>query len=236
MQTTFRLGYGGDMDAGVATGAEEGLRERKKRERRATIAAVALRLFDEQGFRNTTVAQIAEAADVSPRTVFAYFPTKEDLLFPDATAMVESLSRALDGREEGVTTGDALRTWMQGLLEQREDDEDDRIRRRIIESEMDLRAHEHLVMDVVGDVLAASLARDLGSAPDDVVAQLATAAAVGALNAIGRRHWDEKGASCGQHNALALELIDQAMVFVDGGTRALRDHATSHEDAAHPSD
>lgn len=215
------------MDASVAVGAEEGLRERKKRERRAAIAAAALRLFDEQGFRDTTVTQIAEAADVSPRTVFTYFPTKEDLLFPDSAEMVESLSQALDEREDGTTTGDALRTWVKRVLDRQSDDEEDRVRRRIIENEMDLRAHEHMVMDVVGDVLAVSLARDLGSTPDDIVAQLATAAAVGALNAIGRRHKDEKDASFERHRTLALEMIDQAMVFVDAGTRALREHGAS---------
>ncbi len=215
------------MDASAAVGAEEGLRERKKRERRAAIAGAALRLFDEQGFRNTTVAQIAEAADVSPRTVFTYFPTKEDLLFPDSGEMIASLSRALEEREEGVPTGDALRGWVKRIFDQQPDGEEDRIRRRIIEEEMDLRAHEHMVMDVVGDVLAVSLARDLGSTPDDIVAQLATAAAVGALNAIGRRRKDEKNVSFERHRALALEMIDQAMVFVDGGTRALREHAVS---------
>lgn len=214
------------MDASAAIGAEEGLRERKKRRRRAAIASAALRLFEKQGFRNTTIAQIAEAADVSPRTVFAYFPTKEDLLFPDSPEVIEGLSHALAGRGEGVTTGDALRGWVKELLDRDEDGEEDRIRRRIIEAEMDLRAHEHLVMDAIGDVLAASLARDLGTEPDDVVAQLAAAAAVGALNAIGRRHWDEKGAPLERRRAFALALIDQAMVFVDGGTRALRDHST----------
>ncbi len=212
------------MNVSTAVGAEEGLRERKKRERRAAIAAAALRLFDEQGFRDTTIAQIAEAADVSPRTVFTYFPTKEDLLFPDSGEMVRGLSRALEERDEGTTTGDALRAWVKRVLDGRPDDDEDRIRRRIIENEMDLRAHEHMVMDVVGDVLAVSLARDLESTPDDIVAQLATAAAVGALNAIGRRHKDEKDASFERHRALALEMIDQAMIFVDAGTRALREH------------
>ena len=220
------------METTAVIEADEGLRERKKRRRRADIAAVALRLFDEQGFRATTIAQIADAADVSPRTVFAYFPTKEDLLFPDSRVVVEELSRVLAERADGVTTGDALRAWVKANLEHRERTPDDRIRRRIIEAEVDLKAHEHLVMDAIGEILAASLAKDLGTTADDVVAQLAAAAAVGALNAIGRRHWDEKGASPERHCTQALALMDQAMAFVDGGTRALRDHTTRTGPAA----
>jgi AcrR family transcriptional regulator len=57
------------------------LRERKKRATRTLIADTALRLFSERGFDQTTVAEVAEAAGVSVKTVFNYFPAKEDLFF-----------------------------------------------------------------------------------------------------------------------------------------------------------
>ena len=57
----------------------EGLRERKKRQTRDAIAAAALALFLERGFDAVTVADVARAADVSEKTVFNHFPTKEDL-------------------------------------------------------------------------------------------------------------------------------------------------------------
>src|SRR5437016_2981688 len=60
-----------------------GLRERKKAKTRAAIQEHALRLFQEQGYDATTVEQVAEAAEVSPSTVFRYFPTKEDLVLED---------------------------------------------------------------------------------------------------------------------------------------------------------
>jgi AcrR family transcriptional regulator len=59
------------------------LRERKKAKTRAGIQRQALRLFGERGYEATTVAQIAEAAEVSESTFFRYFPTKEDVVFWD---------------------------------------------------------------------------------------------------------------------------------------------------------
>jgi AcrR family transcriptional regulator len=59
------------------------LRERKKLRTRAAIQQQALRLFREQGYEGTSVAQVAEAADVSESTFFRYFPTKEDVVLWD---------------------------------------------------------------------------------------------------------------------------------------------------------
>src|SRR6187402_1002299 len=66
----------------------EGLRERKKRANREAIAAAARALFAERGYDAVTVAEVAVAADVSEKTVFNHFATKEDLAFA--------------GREEGI--------------------------------------------------------------------------------------------------------------------------------------
>ena len=59
--------------------AEIGLRERSKARRRAAIIRAAYELFAERGYDATTVADIAEAAEVAPRTVAMYFPAKQDI-------------------------------------------------------------------------------------------------------------------------------------------------------------
>ncbi|WP_276356754.1 TetR family transcriptional regulator [Cohnella caldifontis] len=60
-----------------------GLRERKKIKTRETIQQHALRLFREQGYHETTIEQIADAAEISPSTFFRYFPTKEAVVLED---------------------------------------------------------------------------------------------------------------------------------------------------------
>ena len=65
---------------------------------RQAIADSALRLFAERGYRAVTVAEIAEAANVSARTFFAYFPNKEDLLLLDADARMERALAAFQTR------------------------------------------------------------------------------------------------------------------------------------------
>ncbi|MDL2399139.1 TetR family transcriptional regulator [Rhizobium mayense] len=60
---------------------KEGRRERKRRQTRERIEAVALTLFLERGFDGTTIEDITEAADVSKRSFFDYFPSKEEVVF-----------------------------------------------------------------------------------------------------------------------------------------------------------
>lgn len=60
-----------------------GLRERKKQKTREAIQRAALRLFMKQGYDETTVEEIADAAEISASTFFNYFPTKEDVVLFD---------------------------------------------------------------------------------------------------------------------------------------------------------
>jgi AcrR family transcriptional regulator len=86
-----------------------GLRDRKKAETRRSIAAVALQLFAERGFDAVTVADIAARADVSVKTVFNYFPTKEDLLLGDGEGFDGEILRAIHARAPGEPVLEAVR-------------------------------------------------------------------------------------------------------------------------------
>ena len=77
------------------------LRERKRAKTRRALIDAAVELFDRQGYEQTTVAQIAAAAEISTRTFFSYFASKEDLLFPDSQARVQAVLDAIGQRRPG---------------------------------------------------------------------------------------------------------------------------------------
>jgi AcrR family transcriptional regulator len=84
-----------------------GLRERKKAKTRAAIQEHALRLFREQGYEETSVEEIADAAEVSPSTVFRYFPTKPDLVIYDD--LDDRMIEAFRAQQPDLTAVQALR-------------------------------------------------------------------------------------------------------------------------------
>ena len=74
------------------------LRERKKAATRRRLMRIALLLFEERGFHETTVEDVAAASEVAPRTFFRYFPTKVDVLFADHDDLVALLRDTLAAR------------------------------------------------------------------------------------------------------------------------------------------
>ncbi|WP_044576614.1 TetR family transcriptional regulator [Saccharopolyspora spinosa] len=92
---------------------QESRRERKKRLTRQRIVSAAIRLFDEQGYEETTVAQVAEAADVDPKTFFNYFRTKDEVLFNELDLEFDVLLAAIRDRRAGQSPGEVLRTAVQ---------------------------------------------------------------------------------------------------------------------------
>ena len=91
-----------------------GLREYKKQRTRREIADTAMRLFAARGFDHVTVAEVAEAAGVSDKTVFNYFPTKEDLFYDEVPQREEALRHAIRSRRPGESILTALRRLQSG--------------------------------------------------------------------------------------------------------------------------
>lgn len=94
-----------------------GLRERKKVRTRGAIATAALRLFAERGYEETTIADIAAAADVSPRTFFSYFPSKEDVVFAEVDDRLAEVRERLTRRPPGETPLEAIRHSIIDVME-----------------------------------------------------------------------------------------------------------------------
>jgi AcrR family transcriptional regulator len=93
---------------------ELGLRERKKQRTRELIALTARRLFAERGFENVTVTEVAAAAEVAQKTVFNYFPTKEDLFYWRLEDFERQMLDAIRDREEGESVLAAFQHFIVG--------------------------------------------------------------------------------------------------------------------------
>jgi len=210
----------------VAVQAEterEGLRERKKRQTRDTIIRTALELFDRQGFAATTIPEIAEAANVSPRTVSTYFQAKEDLVFPDSSQMFDRLEAELAARGPDGTTADTLRRWFADELPRLESDHA-ALARRVIQSDEHLTGYFARYRVRGEEIIARSIAEDLSADPDELEPRLASAATLAIFGVLDTVKESKRG--CEVHlPADALELLDRALIFVDAGIRALRDTA-----------
>jgi AcrR family transcriptional regulator len=197
-----------------------GLRERKRERTRRTIARAALELFDRQGFQQTTIPQIAEAADVSPRTVSAYYPHKEDLAFPDAEESIEGFAARLRDRAPGETALDALRAAIAlQLAEGEENVELQRMQRRVIDADETLLAYEQRWMVKAQEALAEAFAVDLGASPGDLEPRMAAAATVTIFVLLGE---DLKRDDGPPDRTAALATIDRALLFIGAGVSALR--------------
>ncbi|GHF97721.1 MULTISPECIES: TetR/AcrR family transcriptional regulator [Amycolatopsis] len=97
-----------------------GLREAKKQETRQLISDHATRLFIAQGFEQTTIAEIADAARVAKKTVTNYFPRKEDLALDHQEEFVTSLAHTVTTRRPGESATAALRRAFADAVESRD--------------------------------------------------------------------------------------------------------------------
>jgi AcrR family transcriptional regulator len=192
-----------------------GLRERKKQKTRETIIKVALDLFAEKGYEHTTIAEIADAAEVSPRTIFAYFPSKEDILFCNLPELQDRLAKALRDRPAGITTLDALREF---ILESLAPDDTRALRKRVIGDDEALRRSARARFDPMWQMTVEALAEDMHTGPDDIRPQIVASSLIAAFEAV--HDPDAPSESFSPERAAAV--IDDVMRSLRGGLEALR--------------
>lgn len=140
----------------------QGLRERKKRQTRMDLARAAVRLFAERGYDATTVDDIAEAANVSRRTFFRYFKSKDEVFIVDPEGKLQAMHVALaDGPPEEPTL-DALRRGALAMTEAYWDPELSRAIIALLEREPSMMAAAMAYQVRWADALAHELAVDMG--------------------------------------------------------------------------
>ena len=198
----------------------EGLRERKKQRTRDQIVAAAMTLFAERGYQATTIADIAAAADVAPRTFFSYFPSKEAVVFHDLERDLDSLASTLRDRLPGETAFDALRRWIDGMFELWAADEEEAVlRKRLCREDEGLANFQGGMMLRIHELLREAIARDLDEPPDALRPRLVAAAAVAALSSLDDNFERDSPVVKGE----ALAVVDDAIRFLRGGIEALQD-------------
>jgi AcrR family transcriptional regulator len=155
------------------TGAQksEGLRARKKRAAREAIAAAARRLFAERGFDAVTVAEVAAAADVSEKTVFNHFATKEDLAFAGREQGVMRLVTDIAERPPGASVLDVFRALTNTVIDDfvAGGDEDLLAVAKIVRGSRSLQERLTVGWEAGAAAITAVIAETSGAADDDLV-------------------------------------------------------------------
>ena len=190
--------------------APVGLRERKKARTRAAIREHAMRLFLERGYHATTMEQIAEAAEVSPSTLFRYFPAKEDLvLTDDYDPLIVAAFKAQPADLSPVAAlRGAFREVLTGLTAEQVAREWER--QELIRSVPELRAGVLNGLLETTRLIATAAAERVGRRPDEFAVRTFAGAVIGAGLAV-------MIAAAEDPTADYLALLDDAMAHLEAG-------------------
>ncbi len=214
---------------------DPGRSESKKARTRRAIHEAALRLFLTQGYVETTIAEIAAAADVAPRTFFTHFDSKEALLFEHFEPVFRRFEQVMRERPNGGTALEETRRWLgEDLLGLPPlDPQVDALLDRLGAQVPAVAARELAIVGRLEQHLAAALAVDLGSADDDPTPYMVAAAAVAALyrSALqaGGSDWNTV------EGEDTLRQFDRALRFVQHGLDGLARDAAHATGASGPS-
>lgn len=198
-----------------------GLRERKKMRTRQAIATAALRLFAERGYEETTIADIAAAADVSPRTFFSYFPSKEDVIFAEIDDRLAEVAEGLR-RTPGESPMETIRRSIVDVLEAIVAEHRDYgpVQVTLILERPALRARALQRMTDAQDAIEALL-RELCPGISEIDAVAAAGIAVGGMQAVVAHCRREGYDPLSMRTALdrAVDMVEHGLVSVDALSR-----------------
>jgi AcrR family transcriptional regulator len=188
-----------------------GLRERKKIKTRTAIREATYALIKEQGYDATTIEQIAERAEVSPSTVFRYFPTKEDIVLTDEydPVLLDELRR----RPADEPWMESLRYVMKLAIAAATDEEPEavRLRSHLLVQVPAVRSRMLESMSVTGRMLGEAIAERTGRARDSFEVRVFTMSLIGALAEVSL-YWAENGFEDDLN-----DLVDRALDVVEHG-------------------
>ncbi|WP_443061455.1 TetR/AcrR family transcriptional regulator [Streptomyces sp. NBC_00414] len=191
--------------------AQLGLRERKKIKTRTAIRDATYRLIEDQGYDATTIEQIAELAEVSPSTVFRYFPTKEDIVLTDEfdPLLVEDL-RARPADEPWL---ESLRHVFRKSIAfgTSEEPEVTRLRTRLMVEVPSVRSRMMESMSVTGHLLCQVIGERTGRAPDSFEVRVFAMSLVGGLMEV-TLYWAEH-----RHEDDLGDLVERALNVLQHG-------------------
>lgn len=161
--------------------ARLGLRERKKIKTREAIRTATYELIEEQGYDATTIDQIAERAEVSPSTVFRYFPTKEDIVLTDEYDPVVLEELRARPAEEPWTESVRYVLRRAVRLGVEEDARVSRLRTRLMVEVPAVRSRMMESMSVTGRMLCQAIGERTGRDPEGLEVRVYAMSLVGGL-------------------------------------------------------
>lgn len=172
------------------TRAAGSLRQRKRARTRAALIAAALELFERQGYETTTIDEIAAAADVSPRTFFRYFATKEEVALGDDLG--QEIVGLIAGRPAEEPMLESVRRVISDSLTLISADDREALlaRLKIVYRTPSLRARRWEFQLEMGRISGAILAERRGLPPDDLGSRVTAAAAFTATE-VAMDHWQQ---------------------------------------------
>jgi AcrR family transcriptional regulator len=194
----------------------EGLRERHRKRTAADLEEAALELFCEKGFDAVTIDDIAASADVSRRTFFRYFASKEDVILSDHPKRLDELAAALNRRPADEPALTALRHAIISLAGTYEEQRDHMVRRfRLVNTTPALEARSLCLQRNWETSVTAMLAARMGVDPGEDLRPGVVAATTMAAMRIATANWLAGG---GQDDL--PKIVANALDLLDGGLQA----------------